>query len=176
MSSRRVFTSVFSERSTLARLFTTFACAMLALFILGQLEFLSEVVRGNFPVDLFIEIFPSLLIGFFGKSGIEMLVHYFAISLLFGIYVTLLLHIFRTRRYLSFSSMTVSIAALVGVSIGVTCISCGAIVGIMLASLVGAAVSTSLIAIDQQVYLIAGELLLILSIYLVLLALKRVAR
>lgn len=163
---------------TLLRLSALFSIAVLfviflfLLFIFTEKLFFLNVIQGNFPLPLFIKILPTLFSNFlFDKPEIS--VHYLVVVTLLAIYVHLLIYVFKNMRYVSVSSMSVGLAGLLGVSLGVSCLSCGAIAGILLVSVLGASSASTLFLLNSPFFLFLGEGLLFLSIILVLYTIKK---
>lgn len=144
-----------------------------ALFIFAERALIYDVITGTFPLTLFLTILPGIFSNFFFADGGTLATHYVIISLLFGMYITLLLEIFLRRKYVSLSSLSGSVAGLVGISLGVSCLSCGVLGEILLFSIIGALTSSTFIALESQLFLILGELLLLASVVLALEAIKR---
>lgn len=85
----------------------------------------------------------------------------------------LLWHMFVSMRYISFSSLGISLAGLAGITLGVTCISCGAVAGLLLISTLGVLSLPVTLAENTSLFLIGGEFLLILSILLLVFTLRK---
>ena len=91
------------------------------IFIFIERQFLTNVVTGDFPILLFIEILPAFFFNFLTSDNL-LTIHYLIISSLLSVYVMLLWHMFVSMRYISFSSLGISLAGLAGITLGVTCI------------------------------------------------------
>lgn len=165
--------SILFRQTKFTTLLLIFVGILSLLFIILERLFILNVVVGDFPLELFIAILPSMLLNFLFGEGVLMLTHYLFISFLLTTYLVLLTHIFIRMRYLSFSSMTVGIAGLFGITLGVTCLSCGALAGVVLISALGAFTSSSTLLSSSSTFLIIGEMLLILSIVLVTFTINR---
>ncbi len=135
--------------------------------------FLWQTVTGVLPFDLLVKLLPSLWAQFVTGGGYIMLFHYLFISFLLSMYAMLISYIFFKKKIFSVSSFSTSLLALVGISLGITCLSCGALAGLILFSAFGAITSSFFVSLNSQIFIIAGEALLIVSIGVVLLTLKR---
>lgn len=144
----------------------------LFIFLFTTRTFLTGVISGDFPLLLFLEITPILLLDFL-FSDLVSLTHYLIISFLLSTYLVLLQYIFLTKRFLSLSSMGTSLAGLMGVALGVTCISCGTLAGILLVSTLSAFSLPVAISYNSDVFLIGAEVLLFFSIFLLIFTLKK---
>ena len=142
------------------------------IFIFIERQFLTNVVTGDFPILLFIEILPAFFFNFLTSDNL-LTIHYLIISSLLSVYVMLLWHMFVSMRYISFSSLGISLAGLAGITLGVTCISCGAVAGLLLISTLGVLSLPVTLAENTSLFLIGGEFLLILSILLLVFTLRK---
>lgn len=142
------------------------------LFLFLQRSFLLNTLVGDFPPQLLAAILPTLVREFFFADTL-MTIHYLLIALLASVYVVLLVYLFRTRRHISLAGMGVGFAGLLGISLGVTCISCGALAGLLLVSALGASSVPALLSHENIWLLVVGEALLGTSVLIVLYAVKR---
>lgn len=172
----RTLLKILGRPRELVRLFATFLVLLVLVFLVGERAFVAHVITGNFPLWLFLSILPTLFVSFFIGNGYVLTIHYLVISLLLSIYIVLVRHIFIERRFISFKSMTVGLTGLVGISLGLSCLSCGALAGLFLASLFGASAAGATLFHNTALFLIFGEALLIVAIGLVLAALGKLGQ
>ena len=173
MSVLQILSKVFLNRQGITYFVATFIFALTALFIFTERLFFLNVFIGNFPLHLFLSIIPDIFNNFLFGKGYIIFLHYILIAILFSIYATLILYIFLQKKYFSLSSFSISIAGIVGISFGISCISCGALAGLLLLSMAGSFTSTALVIQNNGLFLFFGEGLLLMSIVLALLSIKR---
>ncbi|MEX0917460.1 MAG: hypothetical protein WDZ90_02995 [Candidatus Paceibacterota bacterium] len=148
--------------------------ALFLLFVFVKREIVVDLLLGSFPPALFFSLLPVLISNFaFGTEGL--LAHYLGISLLFGVYATLLKYLFFQKRLISLSSLSVGVLGMAGITLGISCISCGAIGVLLLLSVIGVASSSALILTNSFFFLVIGESLLVASIALILIIIKRLS-
>jgi hypothetical protein len=134
-------------------------------------------VTGAFPLQLFVDILPAVIYNFFFPQYFEyVIIHYLILATLFGMYLTLVIDMFKGGRFVSFSSLSVGVASLFGISLGVTCLSCGIVGGYLVLSVVTALSTAGFVGEESIFFLVLGELLLILSIFLLLYGVAKVSR
>ncbi len=168
MSSNNI-THILYQVATKKIFFVISFLVFLALFFFSESTLLLGVISGAFPFSLFLNILPGILASLFTAEAGWILVHYIVISLLIGVYVTVLLSLFSQKKNsLSFKSLSTGVFALVGVSLGITCLSCGVIGSIILISLLGTSVSSFLLTTDSTLFFFIAEILLIVSIFLLI--------
>ena len=146
--------------------------SLFVLFLFTERMFFSSALSTTFPLDLFIQLLPQIFYTFLFGKGVVLLLHYIFTSLLLGVYVTLILYIFVRKRYFSFTSFSTSLLGLVGITFGISCLSCGALAGFILLSMFGTGSALFLLH-NNFVFLIVGEALLLLSIYVTLSTIKK---
>lgn len=173
---RTIFTIICGQPSTFISFIAWLVFSVLLLFILDSYQLLANVLNGDFPLWLFVSILPTLLLNFLVTSSPLVLFHRILISILLSVYLTLLTYVFVHKRYFSFSSFSVSIAALFGITLGITCLSCTALAGIILVSTLGSFAVVPFLLHHESLFLIAGELLLLISIGALVVVVRRFER
>ena len=158
-------------RYAILRLAILVPVVFLFLFLFVERGFITNIIAGDFPLWLFSRILPSLAYDFL-FSNIALSIHYTLISILLSIYLLLVVHVFR-NGYVSAASIGTSALGLVGITIGVSCISCGALAGIFLVSALGAFSLPLTLIHSNMIFLVTGEILLSASIGLVLYTIAR---
>lgn len=169
----RVLLSTLRQQANIWTFLVLVPIVALVFFCLIEFAFLASVIHGSFPLALLVDILPSLAYEVFLGGGTAQTVHYLTIILLFSAYLTLILHIFVRRRVFSLSGFSMSALGLLGISLGVSCVACGALVGAILFSVVGATASSFILTLEDTIYLFVGELLLTGSILLVTRAIQK---
>lgn len=173
MSFIKILSKIFFNRRGVG-VFTGFFVAIFAIMFATTIwPFVWQTMTGVLPFDLLQKLLPSLWTQFVIGGGYVMLFHYLFISFLLSVYATLLSYIFFKKKVFSLSSFSTSLLGLVGISLGITCLSCGALAGLILFSAFGALTSSFLLSLNNQIFILAGEGLLVISIGVVLLTLKR---
>ena len=162
----RTLVTVLGTRRALSGLFLLFPATLVLLFLVVKHTFILNLIAGDFPLWLFSRILPSLAYDFLLGNAV-LAAHFVLIAFLLSTYLLLAIHLFRTHHF-SIASIGTSIAGVAGISLGVTCISCGALVGIFLVSVLGVLSLPVTLIHHSSVFLVIGELLLATSIVLVL--------
>jgi len=144
-------------------------CIFVLAFVLTELSFILSLVLNNMPISLLYEQFTAFL----ANETVYPVGHFILIAILGGMYINLLRYTFIERRFFSRKSFLTSSLGVLGVSIGLSCISCGTAALIILLSFLGASGSLALLSSTQPYILLLGELALALSIFLAVTSLKR---
>jgi hypothetical protein len=142
---------------------------LVLLLVVVEFSFLYAVVTNGMPISILWELFSAFVQG----DTIYPLGHFFLISILGGIYLTVIWCLVRRTKHVSPGSIITSMLGYVGISIGLSCIGCGAAYVVLLLSLFGASGSLLLVATAQPYLLVAGELILLVSIILAYRSLQR---
>lgn len=171
-----LFFEIFSDKKisflTLLLTLTVF----LLFFVFSEIQIFIAVLTGDFPPSLFLTILPQLLNAFLFESGNLRLLNYLLTASLFAIYLTLLFKIYTQKKYLSFLSIPSSLLSLIGISFGITCLSCGVVGGLFLLSLLGFGSSTFLLSIDTSLFTLVSQIMMFVSIVIALFTLKKLPR
>lgn len=132
------------------------------ILIIAEFSFLYSVLSTDMPPSLLWE----LLVAFMQGDTIYPRGHFLLIALLGGVYLTIIRYLIKHIKHVSSRSIVTSVLGYAGVSIGLSCIGCGAAYVVLLLSLFGASGSLVLITSAQPYLLLAGELALLASIIL----------
>lgn len=166
---------IFSNKKTSLLTLLLLVVVFVLFFIFSEIQLFIAVLNGDFPVSLLATILPQLFQAFIFESGYVKVLNYLVTSLLFAVYLTLLFKIY-TNKYFSFLSIPTSILSLLGIGLGISCLSCGVVGGLLLLSLVGLGSSTFLLSIDTQLYILMSQVMMVISITIALLTLKKLPR
>ena len=139
------------------------------ILIIAELSFIYSVLSTDMPTSLLWE----LMMAFMQGDTIYPRGHFLLIALLGGVYLTVIRYLVTHIKKISSRSIVTSVLGYAGVSIGLSCIGCGAAYIVLLLSLFGASGSLVLIASAQPYLLLAGELALLASIILAYRSLRR---
>lgn len=169
----RTLFNILGRQRAVVRLFIIVLVLLILLFLAGERALITNVVTGTFPLWLFLSILPTLFVSFFTSSGHLLTMHYLLTTLLLGVYLLLVHHIFIKERYLSFKSMGAGLAGLLGISLGLSCLSCGALAGLLLISVFGASAASLAFLHTTSLFFLLGEALLVIAIALALAAIRR---
>lgn len=169
----RTLRTIFDTPWTIRFAGATWVLSFLALFLFVERSFFVNVATGDFPLWLFLKILPTIVIEF-ALSDLSMFAHYILIAFLIALYAILIRHMFVTMRYVSIRSLSVSVAGMFGITLGVACLSCSALAGLILASALGALSLPITLVHNSHLFLLVGEGLLVLSIILLLAAIRRI--
>lgn len=169
----RTLIHVLARPSAVAQFILFVPIVLLLLFVAIEWPFIANVLAGTFPPDLFFAILPTLVHEFLFGEDLLAALHHTTIAVLASIYLILLLYLFSHKRYLSLKSIGVSVAAFAGISLGIVCLSCGALAGLVLVSVLGVSAAPFLALHNSSLFFFASELLLLLSIILVLVVIRR---
>lgn len=167
---------VFRNKKNCLVALIAFCVVFIFLFVFSEVQLIASVLQDNFPLPLFFRILPDLVSAFLFDSGPTALTSYILTAFLFCVYFTLLFEIFVNKKYFSILSLPSSILSLVGVSLGITCLSCGFVGGLVLLSLFGIGSSTVLLSFDGSSYLFFSLGLIMISIIIALYTIKKLTR
>ncbi|MEX0918267.1 MAG: hypothetical protein WDZ93_03885 [Candidatus Paceibacterota bacterium] len=163
----RTLNTILHSPGTLRFMCVLWVISFLTLFVFVERSFFINVFTGDFPLWLFLKILPTIF-SEFATSDITMLLHYLTISLLLALYLTILRYMFVTMHFISLRSIGISVAGVFGITLGVACLSCGALAGLLLISALGALSLPLTLLHNSTLFLLAGEGLLVLGIILIL--------
>jgi hypothetical protein len=159
----RTLTEVLGTWRARITFFLLFILAIAVLFLFVERTFLYNVATGGFPLWLWVDILPTMIDQFLFADPI-LSIHYLTIALLASAYTALLVRLFVTKRYLSLKSFGMGIAGFFGISLGISCLSCGALAGLAIVSLFGVSAAPAFLLHHSTYFLIVGEVLLAASV------------
>jgi len=145
------------------------------LLLILQWSFLTDLYRGDITPVFYIQLLPDIVISVIQHISTALLFLYAINIVLFSIYLTFFYYIFIYKKFFSISTLSTNVASIFGISLGISCISCGAIAGTILVSIFGSTAS-SVLLFQSGIFLAIGELLLILSIILSLITIRKFER
>lgn len=145
---------------------------LLIFFILAELEFIVSIFQLGMPVPVLWELTKAFLT----DNTVHPIGHFVLIALLGGFYLNTLRYILLSKHYVSRGSFLTSALGYLGVSVGLSCLGCGAAYLALLLSFFGVSSSLLLITAAQPYLLLLGELTLLVSIILVLRSLRSFVR
>lgn len=169
-------TVLFSSRGIRALIFW-FLLTFLFIFIVAEIDLVTDVLSGTFPVDVFLTIVPSIFYSFLVSSGLSYIAHIVFICILVAIYITTLFFIFFDKKVVPLSSIPTSVFGLIGITVGSVCVACGGTIVLLLFSGLGFAASSTLFyVLDSQIILFVTEALLMVSILLLFVFIQKIYR
>lgn len=151
-------------------------CTVALLFLWYEWSIVQSVLEGSLSMGAGIALIPALVESFVHQAGAVLVSHLVVVTLLFALYVTLLVGLFLTFRYISVSSLAAGMLSMIGMSVGITCVSCGALGFLVLTSLAGVGLSAGLFLQENYVFFWLAELVLLGSIYMVWSVRRRLRR
>lgn len=167
---------VFVSCAGIRNFFLFFILTLSGLFLFSERALLSDVLAGDFPLELFVHILPAVLSNFFLSPDFEYaLAHYLLLATLSGMYLTMVVDMFSKKGFISFSSLSVSLAGFFGVTLGITCLSCSILGGYLAFSVLTALSTVGFVGKESLFFLVLGELLLLASILLLVVGVAKIS-
>ena len=173
MSQRQIINSVLLNRSGFSWWLMYATISLFGLFWLSETYFFSQALNGSYSLSLFVRLLPDVFGDFLLQDGLLMTFHYIIIAGLFGVYLRLITYALFVKKYFSIKSFTTSIVSLFGITLGVTCLSCGALAAVLVVTFFGVGAGVALISVGNAWFFLISELLLVVSIVLALKTIER---
>lgn len=164
---------IFSSKKNWLLTCFFFCLSLFILFLFAEMQLILSTVTGQFPFFLFIAILPDLLKAFLFEVDFAILLNYILTAFLFSIYLTLLFEIFINKKYFSLLSIPSSLLSLAGISLSITCLSCGFAGGLLVLSLIGIGSSSFLFTLSNSFYMLMSQFLILISIIIVLYTIRK---
>jgi hypothetical protein len=148
----------------LSRVFLLWLVVVGFLFTLSEWSLLSSMVLSGMSPVAMLNLWATISMDFISPYSNVLFWYYATSSVLITWYLRVLYVLLSQKRTVSFSSISLSTLGVMGVSVGVFCISCGVIGGYVLLSVITVVTAGVFLGYEQQFLFGIGNLLLVVSI------------
>lgn len=167
---KKVYVSTFG----LCSLFAFFMLFLLSSFFLNEVDLITSLINKEFPVLLFIKIFPELFFSYLKQFNLVNSFGFFSFLFFLSLYSSLFIYIFLKEKVIPLKSLPTALGSFFGFIFGIGCFACGTTAIFILASGVGVASTLPFVFLleNTRLFFIIANILVLLSIYFLLYSIR----
>lgn len=164
MTGRQMLRELFLTRVSICKVLFLWLGVVMFLFVLSEWVLLSSAIVATMSLGTIVTLMSTVAFDFINPQSNVLFWYYASSSVLITVYLRVVVALFAAKGMVSLSSVTLSTLGMMGVSVGVFCISCGVIGGYILLSIITAITAGVFLGHEQQFLLGFGNFLLLASI------------